>query len=781
MSSHGHSHGGSHGHSHGGSAHGHSHGGSSHGHSHGGGAHGHSHGNSNNNSEVGGSGYSYTSTRHYGDDDDNYAPPVPMTQQAKLEHTYQPLATNVDIPYLQILTPNQLKTAPQYVNQYLMLLDRWANQCIRKSDIAYTLPVPYSQVLVLLEIAKQGNLEEFKDYIETIKKEYIEKQSRDMILQAEQDESMTEEEKEDLFTNSATLVNKLSTKTIINFVDLEGCGSIHYAIMKKQKYMVQYLIDNGVDLNIANYDEGHTPLHWACIKADASFVYLLVENGADPFAVDKRGYNSVLHSAQYNEIHSIRYLLEKGLSVDTKDHQNHTGVHWASFQGHANMARFFITSGINPNLQDDTGRTALHWACLKGHLSVVTMLFTFKVELDIRDNDGRTPYEYASSKGFTDITKYLDSVKNSYTMFKGDENLYHRFWFLMGAFTILAPVLVLCALPLILAIPVIGVSGYFLKNYLQLNYWVPERNNWYHPSILYSSIIIWYTVYILKISHNTTMESGIVPHMLINVLIWAFFYYFLRLTKDDPGSICKHQSPADASKMFMESLAQGKSLPLICPTCHINRPVRSKHCPTCGGCYARFDHHCVWIKNCVALSNQPLFISVLFSYVAIVVCGFFITMDYYNFDPDHITFSEDWFGWFQYNFTNHTFIFVFMIYGVAMSFWIAKLAISQVMTIVFNKTTYEQIQEIRQFEKNHGHSHSGGGDHGHSHGDDGGHSHGGSSDSGNKYTSDPSFSNGSQNIDFNQYNHGPKNNIKEFLFYNQKYYYQTENEHGVHV
>jgi len=766
-------------------SHGHSHGGGSHGHSHGGGAsshHGHSHGNN------GGGGGSHHGHSHGAGEDDHlydgigynnnnggghgYASPVAMGQQTKLQHTYQPIPSNVEIPYLQILTPSQLKTAPQYSSQYMVLLDRWASQCIRKSDIPYNQPIPYSQVLVLLEIAKQGNIQEYEEYIETIKKEYVEKQSREMIIQAEDDDSITEEERENMFTNPNLNVNKLSTKTIVNFIDLEGNGSVHYAVMKKHKNMLQYLIDNGADLNIANYDEGHTPLHWACIKADASFVYQLVENGADQYAVDKRGYNGVLHSAQYNEIHSIRYLLEKGLSTNTKDYQNHTPVHWASFQGHSNMARFFISSGIDPNLQDDTGRTALHWACIKGHLTVVTMLFAFKVDLNIRDGEGRTAYEYASSKGFTDITKYLDSVKNSYTMFKGDESLYHRFWFLMGAFTILAPVLVLCALPLILAIPVIGAGGYFLKNYLQLNYWVPERNNWYHPSLLYCSIIIWYVVYIFKIAPNTTMESGIVPHMAINLLIWAFFYYFIRLTKDDPGSVTKHQSPASASKVFMDALAKGTNLPLICPTCHINRPIRSKHCPSCGGCYARFDHHCVWIKNCVGLSNQTLFITVLFGYVAIVVFGFFITMDFYNFDPNQIVFSQDWFGWLQYNFTNHTTVFVFMIYGVAMAFWIGKLALSQVITIVFNKTTYEQILEIRQFEKSqsHGHSHGGGGDHGHSHGDT----------SSNK-KDDPSFSSGSQYVDFNQYNHGPKNNINEFLFYNQKYYFQTDNDHGVHV
>ena len=57
----------------------------------------------------------------------------------------------------------------------------------------------------------------------------------------------------------------------------------------------------------------------------------------------------------------------------------------------------------------------------------------------------------------------------------------------------------------------------------------------------------------------------------------------------------------------------------FCFSCLIRRPLRSKHCATCDRCVARFDHHCPWINNCVAIDNLKYFMGYLL-FLGISLC-----------------------------------------------------------------------------------------------------------------------------------------------------------------
>lgn len=45
-----------------------------------------------------------------------------------------------------------------------------------------------------------------------------------------------------------------------------------------------------------------------------------------------------------------------------------------------------------------------------------------------------------------------------------------------------------------------------------------------------------------------------------------------------------------------------------CSTCKIMRPPLASHCSSCNHCVKTYDHHCVFMGNCIGERNQKWFV-----------------------------------------------------------------------------------------------------------------------------------------------------------------------------
>ncbi|KAI1233612.1 hypothetical protein IHE44_0004048 [Lamprotornis superbus] len=89
---------------------------------------------------------------------------------------------------------------------------------------------------------------------------------------------------------------------------------------------------------------------------------------------------------------------------------------------------------------------------------------------------------------------------------------------------------------------------------------------------------------------------------------------FLLCSRANPGTVTKSNAASLVKVYAYDGVLFQRGL--VCPTCTVEKPARSKHCSVCRTCVHRFDHHCVWVNNCIGASNAAVFLLYLLSLTA---------------------------------------------------------------------------------------------------------------------------------------------------------------------
>ncbi|XP_033975311.1 probable palmitoyltransferase ZDHHC4 [Trematomus bernacchii] len=106
---------------------------------------------------------------------------------------------------------------------------------------------------------------------------------------------------------------------------------------------------------------------------------------------------------------------------------------------------------------------------------------------------------------------------------------------------------------------------------------------------------------------DTSLISLSVPYILLVIKSLCFYLCIRR----DPGTVTKKKI---ASQLHIYPYDRRLFHPGVsCETCKLVKPARSKHCRVCNRCVQRFDHHCVWVNNCIGAQNTRYFLLYLFS------------------------------------------------------------------------------------------------------------------------------------------------------------------------
>ncbi|XP_027914237.1 protein S-acyltransferase 10 isoform X1 [Vigna unguiculata] len=137
------------------------------------------------------------------------------------------------------------------------------------------------------------------------------------------------------------------------------------------------------------------------------------------------------------------------------------------------------------------------------------------------------------------------------------------------------------------------------------------------------------------------------------------------------------------SKLVADLYPLGSSIRTwTCTYCNAEQPPRAKHCHDCDKCVLQFDHHCVWLGNCIGQGNHCKFWWYLFEETALCL---WTGVLYISYLKAHITRV-----WWQ----GAILILLLITLSVCLIFLLLLLLFHSYL-ILTNQTTFELVRRRR--------------------------------------------------------------------------------------
>uniref|UniRef100_A0ABD2XE71 Uncharacterized protein n=1 Tax=Trichogramma kaykai TaxID=54128 RepID=A0ABD2XE71_9HYME len=163
-----------------------------------------------------------------------------------------------------------------------------------------------------------------------------------------------------------------------NLADNEGLTPLHLIVKtcwnsdKLLKLFFEIIDETQQTLQVDARDKlGQTALHYALLRRDKTVVELLLRNGADPNSADDEGstpLHLIVDSCSANdELALMLFELSDEkyhpVQIDARDESGETALHLALKNKNRTLVEFLLKNGADPNVSNKRGFTPLHIAC----------------------------------------------------------------------------------------------------------------------------------------------------------------------------------------------------------------------------------------------------------------------------------------------------------------------------------------------------------------------------------------------------------------------------------
>ena len=183
------------------------------------------------------------------------------------------------------------------------------------------------------------------------------------------------------FDRIAELLHSYSEIAMIRDSRFSARGYPQGVSTQKIREWVSSGVSPNESLGCAKYRGGDWSLYtWAIVKRDDKLLEFLIDNGADvndktnPSPIE--GYTALMLAAQTGNTNLLTKLIAKGLSVTAKDNRGWTALMYATLAEKVAAMKILVEHAADVNVVDnETGKTALCMAIEKANCDAVRLLW----------------------------------------------------------------------------------------------------------------------------------------------------------------------------------------------------------------------------------------------------------------------------------------------------------------------------------------------------------------------------------------------------------------------
>jgi len=210
--------------------------------------------------------------------------------------------------------------------------------------------------------------------------------------------------------------SELIGASIIDIKDKNFKTPIHYAIINKNKYAIEKLLEYNVNLNSID-NKGYSALHYSVLSREIEIVKLILPKIVNINIRTNTGDTSLHLAINLQQIEIAEYLIDAGINVNYQDYTHEfSSLHYAVSINNYNIIKKLLEHGANPNVQDIFGNTPMHYIMLEEEFTLIELFINIQqnknnkkiiTNLNLYNIDGKLPLHILLENFHTDFPENL--------------------------------------------------------------------------------------------------------------------------------------------------------------------------------------------------------------------------------------------------------------------------------------------------------------------------------------------------------------------------------------